>query len=508
MTKDKEDGLELFDQQLNGMKDYLYEYADGFITGLYKHGIIDTITTEKLHKLFASPDIYQKEIEDLVQYFYVSNADVHQTFEMVEILPSMNYKIEVINNNKNTNTQLAKLNKHLRKIKHKRLSRDILKQTAATGNVVGVWLGNKSAPFPYVFDDLDLAFPVGRNSYGEWVCYIDLAYLNSFSDAKLELLISTLVGLDIRSAYDKYKKSLDVKDRYYVLPQDRTFTTGTGRLKRNQVNGTSWGTTGLFDVIHKKKLKDLEQSVANKIINSVAILTIGSSDNEAKYSNERLPSAVKRKIHTGVKAALEKKQQGGVSVVTIPEYATLDFEQVNVQGLGGDKFNTVNSDIKSAYGISGAMTNGEGSNYAIAKLNLDIFYKRLGVMLEDVEDEVYGKLFNLMMPSNQADNFYLVYDKEAPLTKKERIEGLKGLTDKGWSVRHYIEELGIRFDEYLSQTLYETEDLELQKTILPYLTSYTATGADISELAGAPKVSDEDVTNENTIKTRNSDNPS
>jgi len=503
-TENKKSNLDEFESQANSYVDYMLEYSTGFISGMFKHGIIDSINVEKLHKMFSNPDFYQKEIEDLVQYFYISNADVHQLFEMVEVLPSMNYRIEVLKHNNSTGAQVKKLNKHLKKIKHRRLTRDLIKQNASSGNVVGLWLGQVSSPFPFVFDNTQFAFPIGRNYFGEWTCVLDLSWFNTMIPEQRELYFDMLSVLNIRKKYDEYMEDM-VNKQYYTLPYERTFCLGTGKLKRNQAQGTSWGTTGLFDVMHKKKLKDLEQSLANKIINAVAVLTVGSEKNFEKYANAVLPSAVKKKIHLGVKSALEQKQMGGVSVVTIPEYAKIDFEKVDVDGLGGDKFQTVNSDIKASYGISGAMTNGEGTNYAIAKLNLEIFYKRIAVMLEDVEDEVYSKMFNLMLPNTQIDNFCMVYEKEVPLTKAEKVTALKGMTDKGWSIRHYIEELGFNFDEYLAETLYETEQLKLQSIIVPYATSFTANSSDIIN-NGRPPVSDSEVTNENTVRSRESDN--
>ena len=54
------------------------------------------------------------------------------------------------------------INKALHKIKHKRLTRDLLKQTAASGTLVGIWLGDKNNIYPYVFDDVRMAFPAYR----------------------------------------------------------------------------------------------------------------------------------------------------------------------------------------------------------------------------------------------------------------------------------------------------------------------------------------------------------
>lgn len=497
---------EEYHTQINKFIDYAMDYSKGYISELYNHGIIDSISVEQLQNMFASPDCFQEEIDDLIEYFYVSNAEVHQLFEMVEVLPTMNHKLESFTRDENSAKNFQKLNKHLKKIRHKRLTRDLMKQTSAMGNTVGLWLGRKSNPFPYVFDDTSFVYPIGRNYRGEWVCVMDLNWLKCRTDAEIELYYDVFKDIGIKKAYELYLKD-PIKNRYFTLPYERTFCLSTGKLKRNQGQGTSWGTPGLFDVLHKKKLKDMEQALANKIINAVAILTVGTDKVEGRYTNALLPSKVKRTIHQGVKNALEKKELGGVSVVTIPDYAKLEFEKVNADGLGGDKFKTVNSDIKASYGISGAMTNGEGTNYAIAKLNLEIFYKRLAVMLEDIEDEVYAKLFNLMLPKSNEDEYYINYDKEMPLEKKERVAALKNLNDKGGSMQYYLEEVGIDYEEYLAQTTYEANVLKLQTEVFtPYATSYTTNGEYIETANGRPKQDDNDTDNENTIRARESGN--
>lgn len=321
----------------------------------------------------------------------------------------------------------------------------------------------------------------------------------SDNDAHRKDLISNFHPYITYQDYQNFQKDT-VRYKHKELPQNRTFCLRTGTLKRNQGLGTSWVAPGLYDVLHKKKLKDVEQSIANKIINAVAVLTIGTDKNNGDYSNQKLPKPIKQKIHSGVKQALEKNQTDGVTVVSIPDYASLDFPDVKTDGLDGKKFDHINNDIQSAYGLSGSMLNGEGGNYATSSLNLDTFYKRIGVLLEDIEQEVYQKLFNLILPKNQSDNYYIVYDKEKPLTLKEKVDLLMKLNDKGWSIKHVVDNIpGVSWESYLDQTLHETESLQLQDKIKPYQTSYTFSGND------SGNISDDSSTNENTLKTKSSD---
>lgn len=497
-NKEVEMDTEDYHRMANDYQDYVSTYVDGYITSLFSKDIINEIDAETLKKYFANPDEFHKEIEDLAQYYYITTAEVHQLFELIEALPSLNYKIDSFEKPKNNDNYISILNKTLHKVKHKRLTRDYLKQTATAGTLVGIWLGNKNNIYSYVFDEVKYVFPSERR-FGDWLCVIDMEWFKNMKEDYRKMQLKNLSPFVTEDDYNKYLED-PIKYKYKELPQERTYVLRTGTLKRNQGLGTSWVTSGLYDVLHKKKLKDVERSIANKIINAVAVLTVGTDKNNGEYSNLKLPKPVKQKIHTGVKTALEKNQKNGVTVVTIPDFASIEFPDVKVDGLDGKKFEHINQDIQSAYGLSGSILNGSGGNHATSKMNLDTIYKRISVMLEEVEQEAYQKLFNLVLPNNQKDNYYMIYDKEAPLTLKEKLDILSKLNDKGWSIKHLVDQIaGISWESYLEQTLHETDELKLQERIKPYMSSFTMTGED----AGRPEVENPD--NENTIASKTSD---
>ncbi|TWL55451.1 hypothetical protein CHCC15325_3119 [Bacillus licheniformis] len=488
---------EEYKKLLNDYSTYVSTFASGFVSNLFSQGIISEVDAKQLKEYFSDPDEFQEEIEDLAQYFYISTAEIHQLFELIEALPTLNYKIDSFTKSKSSDKHLSLLNKALHKVKHKRLTRDLLKQTAAAGTLVGIWLGDDKSPYPFVFDSVKYVFPAFRRN-GDWVCLIDLEYFSNIKEDYRKELLNSFSPFIKNSDYENFLQDRE-KYRYKELPQERTFPLRTGTLKRNQGLGTSWVTPGLYDVLHKKKLKDVERAIANKIINAVAVLTIGTDKGKGEYTNLKLPKAVKQKVHSGVKTALEKNNKDGVTVVSIPDFASLAFPDVKADGLDGAKFDHINSDIQSAYGLSGSLLNGEGGNYATSSLNLDTFYKRIGVLMEEVEQEVYQKLFNLILPAGQKDNYYMNYDKDKPLTLKEKMDILIKLNDKGWSIKHVIDNIaGVSWESYLEQTLYETDELNLQDKIKPYQTSYTYTGNE----AGYPVV--DESTNENTIKSATS----
>ncbi|MED1863239.1 hypothetical protein P4V41_07205 [Fictibacillus nanhaiensis] len=491
---------EEYKTMLNDYQTYASTFASGFVTKLFSQGIINEVDAEKLKKYFANPDQFQKEIEDLAQYFYISSAEIHQLYELIEALPTLNYKIDSFEKDKKQDKFNSMVNKALHKVKHKRLTRDLLKQTSTAGTLVGIWLGSKSNPYPYIFDDISHIFPAHRKN-GEWQCVIDMNWFKGMSDSYRKAQLENLSPYVSQKDYDAFLQDTEGKKHIY-LPQDRTFVLQTGKLKRNQGLGTSWVTPGLYDVLHKKKLKDVESSIANKIINAVAVLTIGhigTNEKNNDYANMKLPKGVKQKVHSGVKSALEKNQANGVTVVAVPDFAKLEFPDVKSDGLDGKKFEHINGDIQSAYGLSGSILNGSGGNFAASKMNLDTLYKRIGVLLEDIEQEVYQKLINIILPASQRDNSYIVYDKETPLTLKEKVDILSKMNDKGWSTKHIVDMLpGISWESYLEQTLHETEVLQLQSKITPYKSTHTTSNED----SGRPP--EDDSLNDNTQKSKDS----
>jgi len=143
----------------------------------------------------------------------------------------------------------------MHKVKHRLLTRDVLKQTGSSGILIGIWLGNKNKLFPYIFDDMEYIFAPYRRGF-DWVVQFDLEYIDQFEDFYKQAIFDNLYPYVIREQYDKYKKSRSKEDKYIELPTDRTFVINTHKLKRNQSIGGAWANPSLFDVLHKRKTEE------------------------------------------------------------------------------------------------------------------------------------------------------------------------------------------------------------------------------------------------------------
>lgn len=460
-------------------------FAEGFISNMFGDGIFKDVTAEQILKYLSEPDNYIRELENLSNYYYITSGEVFQLFDLTRILPTLNHKITVLDKTKNYEENLNVCNKILKKVKHKQLTRDIISQVISTGTLTGIWLGKSTKPYLYIFDRPDKVFPAYRLN-GDWVVQVDMSWVAELNGDERDILFENLSPYLTKTHFNKYKSN-PKKNKYISLPQERSVCLRTHTLKRNQPFGVNWSTTGLFDIQHKKKLKDLEKAVANKIISAVAVLTIGNEKIETQ-TNIKLNPALKKKVHAGVKAALEKKQSQGITVVSIPDFAKIEFPEMKSDALEPEKFESINHDISSSYGISNALTNGTSTNNSAAKINLEVFYKRIAVLLEDIETEVYSKLFNLTLPEDVADDYVMEYDKEPPLTLKEKADFLLKLhVQEGFSLKAVIDNLsGVDFKDYYEQSIYEQEVLKLQDKIKPYQSSFTSAESN----GGRPTVED------------------
>ena len=469
--------------------------TDSFTTQMFNEGITSTVNVKDLKQWLSNPEEHQKELENLAMYYYITNSSVFQLYDLAEVLPTLNYKTLVEDKDADYEANRTSIKKALKKTKHKQLTRDLITQTIASGTLCGMWIGGKKNPYLFVFNDLEYVFPAYIKN-GEWVLWLDLSWLDKMTDFQREFMIENLSPHVTKADYQAYKDNpQDV--RYMDLPLEYTVCLKTHTLYRNQRLGLPWGTQSFLDNIHKEKLKDLEKSISNKVINSVAVLKIGNE----YYKDADIPAGKKSKTYRGVKTALQKNNADGVTVIGIPDWTDLDFPTIKTDGLDPKKFESINDDLNTASNGVMNIINGK-SNYSTGKLSMDIMYRKIAVLLEQIEDQVYQKLINTILKKKDKDNYSIEYDKHAPLTSKEQLDILEKLNGSfGFSLKAVIDRVdGVDFEQYVADSLYEQEELQLKTKITPYMSSYTSTGDNAS---GAPVV--DDVANPSTEATKTGD---
>lgn len=504
------------DSEIKRLQDQIYEYEkkyntydevfNTFVEGwvLELTSSIKTIEIKTLQKWFSNPDDNIENISNLLSYYYIINGDIFQLYDLIFSLPKLNYKITAFDRDGSYAKDMVKIRQFLeRKINYKKLTRELLIQLTHEGTLIGTWLGGKNDPYFYTFSNLKYIFPYGMNK-GKMRAVFDLKYLDEMKVTERQALYENLKPLITEKKYEKYKNTTDNDKkkelRYEVLPGDKTLVARTHVLYQNQRYGMPHGTQAMFDILHKQKMKELEQSIADKVIRAMAVLKFKGKDE----NDQRVQETDKSKVFNAVKRALEKssKTSGGtVSVIAIPDFAELEFADFKGidDALAPEKYNSANNDISSALGQSKVLTNGTTGNFASAKLNLEVIYSKIGVLLEEIE-EVFNQLITIVLGEKKGLNYKFEFDKEIPLSKKEKVDSLFKLQAQGYSVKKITDELGIDFDEYISQSKYEIEVLKLREVIIPAQSTFTLTGKGES---GSPTT--DDAENENTIQSKEID---
>jgi len=495
--------IDELEKQHNSYNDVVDSFVDGFVLEMTQN--IKTIDMETLQRWFSNPDDYMKQINNLLTYYYIIDGNISQLYDLIFSLPELNFKIKTYKRLGSYENDILAIKIALeRNVKHKILTRELLVQLANNGSVVGTWLGNKKEPYFNVFDDLEYIYPYG-NYKGKMVGVFDLSYIDTLTNEQKKALYNNLTPLVTENMYKKWKNENNADKKkelqLIVLPPDRSLVARTRVLSHNQRLGLPMGTQAIFDLQHKQKMKDLERSMADKIIRAIAVVKMRDKDD----NDVKVKESVQRKVFDKIKKALEKNTSGknGLTCISMPSFA--DFSYPEFKGaddiLDSGKYDSVNNDITTGTSISSTLANGTGGNYASANLNLDMIYQKIGTMLEQIE-EIYNQLIVIILGQNKGSNYYFEYDKQKALTKKEKLDIYKGLSDKGFSIRPMIELIGGDFEAFINESIYEIDDLKLREKIIPQLTSFTASDTD-SDQIGRP--TNEADTNTSTIQTKETD---
>lgn len=487
------------EKQHNSYDEVVSDFVDGFILEMTKD--IKTIDSDTLQRWFSNPDSYIQEISDLLTYYYIIDGNISQLYNLIFSLPELNYKIKCYKRLNSYDDDIKKIKIALeRTINHKTLTRSLLVQLAHQGSVLGTWMGTKERPYFNVFNDLDYIYPYGLYE-GKMIGVFDLEYIDEYFDTESEKndFFNIMKPLITKSKYNKWKNCQDSDKKkelqLIVLPPETSLVARNRILSANQRLGIPEGTQSIFDLQHKQKLKQLERAIADKVIRAIAIVKMKDQDDAGHTVKE----SVQKKVFTKVKKALEKNTEDstGLTCIGLPSFANFEYPEIKNADkmLDPDKYTSVNNDITTSTGVSSVLSNGTGGSYSSADLNMDIIYKRIGTMLEQIE-EIYNQLICIVLGKSKGSNYVFEYNKDRPLSRTDKLKTLTTLESQGYAITPLLDLLGIDSNDYINQSVYEIDKLDLRNKIIPPMTSYTTSGKDGTN-SGKPS-NDVDV-NDSTI---------
>lgn len=490
------------EKQYNSYDEVISNFVDGFVLEMTQN--IKTISLETLQKWFSNPDEYMTEINDLLTYYYIIDGNISQMYDLVFALPELNYTIKCYGDKSTYKEDVSKIRNVLENIiHHKQLTRQLLIQLSHDGTVIGTWLGNKQEPYFNVFNNLEYVYPYGVYK-GKMVAVYDLSYLDTLNEEQRKAEYENLSPFITKRIYDKWKNCKDYEKQkslqLIVLPLETSLVARNRTLSSNQRLGLPQGTQAMNDLMHKQKMKELERSMADKIIRAIAVVKMRDKDD----NDMKVKESTQKKVFNSVKRALEKNTSSstGLTCIGLPSFASFEYPEFkNIDDiLSPDKYESVNNDITSGTSISSVLSNGTGGNYASANLNLEMLYRKIDTMIEQIE-EIYNQLITIILGKSKGKRYRFEYIKGVPLSKKDKVSNLKSLADKGYSIKPLLDTLGIDFEEYISQSIYEIEDLKLREKIIPPLNTNNISAKD--NISGRP--TDESNEINSTVTTKSND---
>ena len=457
----------------NSYHDVLDEFIDGFIIELQQN--IKTISNETLQKWFSNPDEYMGQIRSLLTYYFIIDGNIGQLYDLYYSLSPLNYKIKVLKRLDSYEDDMQKLKNVLTNvINHKTLTRELLVQLAHEGTCIGTWLGNRKQPYFEVFDNLDYVYPYGKYK-GKMTAVYDLSYLERLTEEQRNTIYANLSPFVTKAKYNKYVNCTDIKKKkvyqLLVLPPETSLVARARILSSNQRIGLPFGTQAIFDLQHKQKMKELERTVADKIIRAIALVKFKDKTEDGT----RVKESVQKRVFSKVKSALQQNNsKGGMTVLAMPEFASFESPEIKNGDkiLNPDKYESIDNDVSKGTGISNVFANGTGGNFASANANLEMLYRKVGTLLEQIE-VIYNELITIVLGKSKGACYHFEYDKDVPLSKKEKVNIVKSLTDKGYSVKHLTDMIGLDFDELVRDSIYEIDKLKLRDKIIPPQSTYT-----------------------------------
>lgn len=481
------------------IEDILDGFVDAFVIDIKQN--IRQISLETLQMWFSNPTTYKDDISKLLNYYYIIDGNIAALYDMVYSLPDLTYTITPLKRLDSYEEDMFAIRNALEKtVKHKKLTRTLIIQLANKGTVLGTWLGNKRNFWFEIFNDLNYIFPWGTYR-GEWVGVFDLAYLDTLNDTQKTIVFNRLSPLVTRTKYDAWKNYNGEPEkaneyRYIILPPNKSLCARNKVLDSDQQFGIPMGTQAIFDLRHKEKMKELERTLADKIIRAIATIKFSDQDD----NGTKIKESAHRKTYEKVKTALTTNASGtdGVTVIGLPSWATLDFPDMKGvdDALDSEKYTSVDNDITTGTGIPAVFVNGTGSNYASAKLSLEFIYQKLGTMLEEIE-VIYNQLISIVLGKSKGQYYLFEYTKGMPIEKKEKLSILKSFADMGYTIKPVLDLLGVDEQSYLDQTLYEIDNLKLREKIIPPQSAYQTNGSDT-----AGRTTDTTDENDNTAKSK------
>lgn len=514
--------------ETNEQNSYYANLAFDASNFLFSCGVYNYFTKSDIDNILRNPVMYHEEAIRLSDFVYTKNGIVSNSIDYMTSLPCLDRII--ISPNSTAKTKKKKnrdlMKAALKTIDDKAFIRDALHTEMREGTAFyyfdirqGTFDRNKFMT-DYDVENIVEINEVGINARivtlpwrytkivgkrnGRYVLAFNLRYFDDFTGEKLEQKLRKY-PTEITDGYHKRHDGETTGD-WMILDNTRTLCRKI-KCKDSEPWGRSLIIAALEDVLYKDYYVDTKRKVLDDINSKIIYQTFPEGKDKGTCA---LTAKQQEKQHNDVKnAVMNKNTRGGISFFSVAAGTKLSSVDVDIDIFDSKNESNLNNDISQDLGICasliGAMTTG---NFAAGSHNLEMINAQLYTWVYEWQQEL-NYVINKNIIKDERNKVEVYYFPTSFVNKQTFFNFCKDLyMSAGGSLSFLIASAGIDPDAYFSVLDQEIED-DIFSRYKPHETSYTlsknqedsGSGTAASDGAGRPKL--DNVTNENTIVSRN-----
>ena len=446
-------------------------------TNYFGLDVLDLYSHDQLMGLIKDPMANNQLLRELALILYGTNSTFTHTVDYMTAMPVLDRVIVTHGKNK----QKKKRNKELLEGTLKTIrDREFIRDALFRGMVEGVAFyyfettGQPKSLEKYLSDyDVDsiveinelnvnasiISLPadytkiVGRKN-NSYVLAFDLSYFTTANGESEEKKLRKF-PLEIRQAYQEYKKAGGKKGNWYVINNDKTIAHKV-RSKISEPWGRPLVLAAINDILYDNYFTATKRNVLGEINNKIIYQTLPEGRDKGTCA---LTLKQQEKQHETVKnAVMKKNNRGGTSFFTVSAGTKINALDVGNADIFDSKYEANLGDkIALGCGIAGSLLNGVGSgSYSAQQQNLELISGQLFMWIDQIAEELNKVIQKNILLNNSAEARYL---KTTFVNRKEMVSNAKDLYLQGkGSLSLWASACGVSPDVFTALLDYELEE--------------------------------------------------
>lgn len=473
-----------------------------------------------LERYIKNPMNYNRILRKISREAYNYNGQYGNMINRSVATPTLSYITVSRNKTKKSKQNKQLINLLMKKINHKKTTRDVLRHSFIDGMYVGILRDTKPTNKKvtpqqgslYSMDgleglsmqknlmiqplDLDYCKIIGFSNNVN-IAAFNMQYFDQFKHSGLLHEIKNFPP-EFVSAYREYRK--DASKQWFVLDKNKTIAYKFGS-NLIEPYGRPYGLQALKDMHFQEDYEGSQQKLIGELASSIYYLVLPQGKEPGSCS---LNTNQQKVVIEGFKKAVKINTSGNnakISTLSLPPGTQLNRLSKDSSLLKDTLSEEIMKKISTNLGFASAALNGvsgTGANYASLQININFILSQIFEMIDDISSE-YTRVLNEYLGISENNYIDITYLPISTLNQSEVYTRAKELyTHAGGSKKFLIAAAGFDVDNYLAVCDEENED-NFDEKYPPHPTSFTVSdSADKinpeGNIGGKPKKPDDELT--------------